>query len=132
MYTDGAARGNPGLGGAGAVIYDEQQAEVAAVSKYLGSKVTNNEAEYQALILGLQHAQQLSTDKLEIFMDSKLIVQQVKGNYQVKSVKLKPLFIQVKQLLRYWPQWSIEHVYRNNNKRADELANLGIDQRVLN
>src|SRR3989344_640440 len=86
IYTDGGARGNPGHAGAGVVIYDDQK-QVAEIKKFLGERQTNNWAEYQALILGLQEAKKrgLGGRETEVRMDSELIVRQMTGEYQVKE-----------------------------------------------
>ncbi len=126
LYTDGASRGNPGDAGAGAVVFDEQGEEIGTCSEYLGT-CTNNVAEYKALIIGLEKAISLSCKKLSIYLDSELIVKQIKGQYKVKNETLKPLFLQVKSLLAKLPSWSVNHVPRAQNARADELANIGID-----
>jgi len=128
LYTDGASRGNPGLAGAGVVLFDDRGQELLGKSKYLG-KCTNNVAEYQALILGLQAAQELGCPRLHVFLDSELIVRQITGKYKVKNATLKPLFAQVQKLLKGFKGYTIGHVPREKNKRADELANQGIDRR---
>jgi len=129
LFTDGASRGNPGEAGAGIVLLDDSNRELAARSLYLG-RCTNNVAEYQALLLGLKTAFELGCRKLSIFMDSQLIVRQIQGRYKVKSADLKPLFDQVKNLLADLDGWSITHVLRAENKRADEMANKGIDEKA--
>ncbi|MCI5222106.1 MAG: reverse transcriptase-like protein [Candidatus Electrothrix sp. AR4] len=129
LFTDGASRGNPGEAGAGSILLDADGEELAARSLYLG-QCTNNVAEYRALILGLQSALELKCGRLEIFLDSQLIVRQIQGQYKVKNATLKPLFEEVKELLARVDNWSIAHVPRKENKRADELANRGIDERV--
>ena len=129
LFTDGASRGNPGQAGAGSTLLDMAGQELAARSQYLG-QCTNNVAEYQALIIGLQSALEQGCGNLEIFLDSQLIVRQVLGQYKVKHPDLKPLFADVKALLDKIPTWSITHVPRAQNKRADELANQGIDQQM--
>ena len=129
LFTDGASRGNPGEAGAGIVLLDDDNQEVVARSRYLG-RSTNNVAEYKALILGLETATQLGCSRLAIFMDSQLIVRQVQGRYKVKNANLKPLFDDVKSLLANINKWSIDHVPRAENKRADELANRGIDEKI--
>ena len=126
LYTDGASRGNPGEAGAGAVILDEKGGEVQALSQYLG-QCTNNVAEYQALILGLSQAVKLKGKTISIFLDSQLIVRQVQGLYKVKNKALQPLFSQVKELLKKFEKFEISHIPRSENKRADQLANQGID-----
>ncbi|MBW2328652.1 MAG: ribonuclease HI family protein [Deltaproteobacteria bacterium] len=129
LFTDGASRGNPGEAGAGIVLLDDDNQELVARSLYLG-KSTNNVAEYKALILGLETATQLGCSRLEVFMDSQLIVRQVQGRYKVKNANLKPLFDKVMGLLANINKWSIDHIPRAQNKRADELANRGIDERT--
>ncbi len=128
MYTDGASRGNPGQAGAGAVILDDEGQELLTVAEYLGT-CTNNVAEYQALILGLTEAVALGGKNISIFLDSQLIVRQVQGIYKVKNQTLQPLFAQVKKLLAQFDSYKIAHIARELNKRADELANRGIDDR---
>jgi ribonuclease HI len=127
LFTDGASRGNPGQAGAGAVLFDTAGQELAARSLYLG-QCTNNVAEYRALLLGLTMALEQGCDQVEIRLDSELIVRQIQGRYQVKHEALKPLFQEVKKLLAQFRSWSVAHVPRAENKRADELANQGIDQ----
>jgi ribonuclease HI/probable phosphoglycerate mutase len=129
LYTDGASRGNPGEAGAGAVLLDSQGNELAARSIYLG-QCTNNAAEYQALIAGLKIALEAGCRDLKIFLDSELIVRQVERRYKVKNEQLKPLFTQVVSLLDRLPSWSITHVPRKKNARADALANQGIDDKI--
>lgn len=126
LFTDGASRGNPGQAGAGAVVLNHEGQEMAVRSLYLGV-CTNNVAEYQALILGLQTAVALGCTHLDIALDSELIVRQLQGRYKVKHQALIPLFQQVKQLLTQLEAWSIRHVPREQNKRADFLANQAID-----
>lgn len=127
LFTDGASRGNPGQAGAGAVLLDTAGQELAARSLYLG-QCTNNVAEYRALLLGLAMALEQGCGQLEIRLDSELIVRQLQGRYQVKHEALKPLFQEVKKLLAQLENWSVAHVPRAENKRADQLANQGIDQ----
>lgn len=127
LFTDGASRGNPGKAGAGAVLFNSSGEELIASSSYLGV-CTNNVAEYQALILGLEQAAQLGCSTINIRLDSELIVRQIQGVYKVKNATLKPLFARVQELLRNFGNWSIAHVPRAENSRADELANRGIDE----
>ncbi len=128
LYTDGASRGNPGQAGAGIALFDNQGRELAARSAYLG-RCTNNIAEYRALVLGLETALELGCTSLAVFMDSQLIVRQVTGRYKVKNAGIKPLFQEVRELLGRFDSWTINHVPRAENKRADELANRGIDEK---
>ena len=128
LFTDGASRGNPGEAGAGSVLLDADGQELAARSAYLG-QCTNNVAEYKALLLGVQSALELGCSRLEIFLDSQLIVRQLQGQYKVKHAALQPLFAEVKGLLSKLQHWTVAHVPREQNKRADELANRGIDEK---
>jgi ribonuclease HI len=99
VYIDGASRGNPGEAGAGVWITDENGAEVGEASRYLGHK-TNNEAEYWALLLGLEEAKRLGGHTVRVFTDSELIARQVKGIYRVKDMKLRALYKTVIQNLK--------------------------------
>ena len=128
LFTDGASRGNPGQAGAGAVLLNERGEELAACSAYLGI-CTNNVAEYRALLLGLAEARRLGCRELVIALDSELIVRQVQGQYKVKHEALVPLHAQVRERLGQFPRWTIAHVPRSENARADQLANQGIDAR---
>ena len=131
IYTDGGARGNPGPAGAGASI-QKDGIEVAHVSKFLG-KQTNNWAEYEALVLALEVAHQVFGSPIEtevsIRMDSELIVKQMRGEYRVKDVELKKQHERVRFLIHEaFPHISFHHVRREQNKRADELANEAMDR----
>jgi ribonuclease HI len=126
LYTDGAARGNPGPAGAGILLLDERGREVAARGISLGI-CTNNVAEYRALILGLREARRHGAGELSVYLDSELIVKQLLGSYQVKDSKLKPLHAEAAALLETFRFYQILHVPRRDNQRADQLANQGID-----
>lgn len=127
LYTDGACRGNPGPSAAGAVLID-REVEMGYISRYLG-RMTNNQAEYHALILGLEMAMEQGYNKLSLRLDSQLIVRQVQGRYKVKNAAIKPLFAQVQALLNRLESYDILHVERALNQRADALANLALDNR---
>ena len=126
LYTDGASRGNPGEAGAGIQIQDSHGHEIFAHGTYLG-QCTNNVAEYQALLMGLTEAGKLGDRHISIFLDSELIVRQVTGRYKVKNANLKPIYNKVMQQLAAFSSYEINHVPRSRNKRADQLANEGID-----
>lgn len=128
LFTDGASRGNPGQAGAGAVLLAADGEELAARAEYLGV-CTNNVAEYRALLLGLDEALARGCQQLAISLDSELIVRQILGKYKVKNETLLPLYAQVQQRLARLGNWSINHVLRAQNSRADQLANQGIDNR---
>ena len=121
LYVDGSCKGNPGEGGAGVVIKDEQGRSVLHLKRYLGS-VTNNIAEYQALIMGLQEAQTLGSEEVEIYLDSELVVNQINGVYRVRDSTLKTLEEEVRRLLRPFARWAIRHIKREENREADRLA----------
>ncbi|MHB0975926.1 MAG: ribonuclease HI family protein [Candidatus Aquicultorales bacterium] len=127
IFSDGASRGNPGPAGAGAVIEDEEGNVLAEVSEYLGER-TNNSAEYLALILALEKAGRFAECKVELRLDSQLLVEQLKGSYKVKSADLRPLYERSKELLSSFACIEIGHVYRRENALADELANKAIDE----
>ncbi len=129
LYTDGAARGNPGPAGAGAVIVSPQGHIVAKIGKFLGEN-TNNYAEYMGLILGLKRAKAMGIKALDVFADSELLVRQLNGEYQVKAENLRPLFEEARQLLAGFPEVTLRHVRREENQAADEMSNRAIDQRL--
>jgi ribonuclease HI len=127
IFSDGGARGNPGPAGIGAVIYNPQGEKIAELSYYLGV-ATNNQAEYQALIMALKKAKELSILKLECYLDSELVVRQLNREYKVKNKDLAPLFLQVHNLSLQFKNISFIHVRRELNKEADKLANLAMDK----
>jgi ribonuclease HI len=127
LMVDGAARGNPGPAGAGAVIVDQNSAVVKEMSRYLG-RTTNNVAEYEALLMGLEALLVLGRKHIKVQSDSQLLVRQLNGQYRVKDEKLELLFQRAKSLLSQFPTCRILHVPRELNRLADRLANRGIDQ----
>src|SRR5215467_11030174 len=128
LRTDGAARGNPGPAGAGILIEDEQGMRLQARHKWLGA-MTNNQAEYHALIEGLKAVAPWKPDRLEIYLDSKLVVEQVKGQYRTKEPSLQKLHAEAMRLLSEF-RYEIKHVVREQNRGADHLANMAIDAHV--
>ena len=126
MNFDGASKGNPGLSGAGAVIYKNGE-EIWSSCKFVGTK-TNNQSEYSALILGLKGAITLGITKLSVLGDSLLVINQVNGIYKVKSESIFNLYKEVLGLKSQFEYVDFNHVYRDYNKRADELSNLALDQ----
>lgn len=127
LYTDGAARGNPGPAGLGVVIEDDQGLRLRGLCRYVGT-ATNNVAEYLALIEGLQAVAEWKPDRVEVFLDSKLVVEQVKGAYRVKNAALAPLYARALKLIAALPEVVMNHVPREKNKGADALANKAIDE----
>ena len=127
IYTDGGARGNPGPAGAGAVVLKDKK-EIATVSEFLGTQ-TNNWAEYEALRLALDAAVPfVRGEEVVVHMDSELIVKQMNGEYKVKDAALKKQHDAVRErILKSYPHISFKHVRRDDNTRADELANQAMD-----
>ena len=129
LFADGAARGNPGPAGAGAVIISPDGHVVAKVGKYLG-ETTSNVAEYTGLILGLKRAKAMGLRELEVLADSELIVKQLSGEYQVKADHLRPLHDEAKALLAGFDKIDLRHIPREENEAADEMSNRAIDLRL--
>ncbi len=129
IYSDGGARGNPGPAGIGAVIYDENKKEIATISRFIG-KATNNQAEYEALIAALEKAKNLKLKDLKVYLDSELIVKQINREYKVKDKDLAKLFIKVYNLIQSFEKINFYHVRREENKRADQLANEAMDNEI--
>lgn len=129
LSTDGGSRGNPGPSGAGAVIQDSSGMIIQEISEDLGT-MTNNQAEYSALIFGLEALEKLDAAGTDILvrMDSELIVQQLKGVYKVKNPGLKPMYDRAVALIDSLGGVSFQHVLRHLNKRADALVNAAIDK----
>ena len=126
VYCDGASRSNPGDASIGISILLDGK-EVHTISKKIGI-ATNNEAEYQALIDGLNYCVDNSIKEIEVFLDSNLVVEQVNKNFKVKAGNLKVLNSKVDDLIQEFNFIEINHVYREENKRADQLANMALDK----
>ncbi len=129
VFSDGAARGNPGPAGAGAVLVDASGKVLARLGRYLGRQ-TNNVAEYQGLLLGLQHARDLGYRAVEVRADSQLLIRQLKGEYAVRHAGLKPLHAEALRLLRAFDEVDLKHVPREENALADEMSNRAIDEEM--
>ncbi|MFL5438080.1 MAG: ribonuclease HI family protein [Myxococcales bacterium] len=129
IFSDGAARGNPGPAGAGAVVLDSKGKVLARVGKFLG-KQTNNVAEYEGVLLGLARAKELGATEIEVRADSLLLIRQLEGEYQVKNAALKLLHARAKALLRQFDHYDLRHVPREENTLADEMSNRAIDERM--
>jgi ribonuclease HI len=129
VMVDGAARGNPGEAGCGALIIDDNGNVVKELSRYLG-RTTNNVAEYEGLLMGLDALIRLGKRRVRVQSDSQLLVRQLNGEYRVKDEKLKTLFQSARALLRQFDGYRILYVPRELNKLADRLANKGIDDAI--
>lgn len=126
VSCDGAARGNPGPAGAGAVIATPEGRIVDEIARGLG-RTTNNVAEYTAVILGLERARELGATDVTLRSDSLLLVNQLTGRFKVRTAHLRPLHARATELARAFPRIRIRHVPRAQNAEADRLANLGAD-----
>jgi ribonuclease HI len=136
IRTDGAARGNPGPASLGAALFDLSRPDArddravpdASISDYLGIQ-TNNVAEYTAVVRAVALALELGARRLELLLDSKLIVEQITGRWRVKDAKLRVLWAETLRLLRQLPEgWTAAHVPRAQNSLADAMCNEAIDR----
>ena len=126
IHIDGAARGNPGESGIGILIEDESGSS-REIKKYLGTR-TNNQAEYTALITALESAGNYKSREIRIYTDSLLLANQMNGLWKVKHPDIKELYKKAKSLIEAYSRVTISHVPREENKEADRLANLAIDE----
>ena len=126
VNVDGGSRGNPGPAAVAAVASEPGGEVLAERSERIGA-ATNNVAEYRAVLLGIELARELKADEIELVGDSQLIVRQVEGEYKVKQEHLRPLRDEVMRALDGFGSWSIRHVKRGENERADELLNEALD-----
>lgn len=129
IYTDGGARGNPGPAGLGVVIQDGQGKVLRKFGRYLGDNVTNNQAEYEAIIAALEESKKMGGTHLEFCMDSELAMRQLNHIYKVKNHGIQPLFLKVKSLASQFKHVVFKHVPREQNQEADKLVNEAIDNR---
>ncbi len=127
VHVDGGARGNPGPAAAACVISTPEGEILGEHAELLGD-VTNNVAEYRALLLGLRWARKLGVTDVEVVGDSELIANQVKGLYKVKHEAMKPLHAEATAALKQFERWSIRTVPRAQNAHADALVNAALDQ----
>ena len=125
LYTDGAARGNPGPAGIGIVIKDGRK-KIKEIYEYIG-EATNNIAEYSAVIKALEEAASLKAGAITLSLDSELVVKQLNGEYKVKDANMKELFSRAMEILKCFSSFEVRHISRENNKDADKLANKAIN-----
>jgi ribonuclease HI len=128
IHIDGGARGNPGPAAAAIVIADDDTGAILREQAFHLGKTTNNVAEYQGLLRALNAALELKAKSVRIHSDSELMVRQITGQYRVKSPDLIPLYEQAQAHLLKLDNWQIRHVYREDNRRADELVNQALDR----
>ena len=129
IYTDGGARNNPGPAGIGAVLMDENKNIVAEISEYIGLG-TNNQAEYKALLAAIRKARELKAEEVEFYLDSELVVKQMKREYRVKDKELAQIFLKIYNISLGFKKISFTHVPRELNKEADKLVNEAIDKGI--
>ncbi len=123
-FIDGAAKGNPGPAGAGVLLLDaNDDQEILRLSVPLGER-TNNFAEYSALIVALEKAVELGTNKIDIYSDSQLLVKQMRGEYKVKNHAIAKFVVRAYELLAKFDTYNFIHIPREHNKIADHLASL--------
>ena len=125
LYFDGCSKGNPGLAGAGGVIY-KNDVEILTYANFLGDNKTNNEAEYSALLMGIEEAIKLGIKSLYVYGDSQLVINQILGKYTINSKKLKEYYNFINNKISFFDKIVFTHVLRDKNKRADELSNLAL------
>lgn len=134
IYTDGASRGNPGPGGAGIVFCNEKGEVVKTYYQYLGDEVTNNEAEYQAVIIALKKfiavfgKKLAANSQIDLRSDSELLVKQLKGEYKVSNPRMQEFFIQIWNLRVDFGKITFKAIPREKNKEADKMANMALDE----
>ncbi len=130
IYTDGGARGNPGPAASGAVLKELKQGKegetLTTASKYLG-KDTNNQAEYTAIIIGLEQAKKLGASQVEVYLDSELAAKQLNGQYRVKNPDIAKRFLEVRNLMHAFERVTFTHVRREKNTEADAIVNQVLD-----
>ncbi|MBN1325485.1 ribonuclease HI family protein [Candidatus Falkowbacteria bacterium] len=127
IFTDGGARGNPGPAAIGVVIKDESDKILKEHAEYIGT-ATNNQAEYKALLQGLELAKKFKPSEINCYLDSELVVKQMKQEYRVKDKDLQPLFIKVWNLSLSYKKVNFHHISREFNHEADALLNQKLDK----
>lgn len=136
IYTDGGSRGNPGKAGIGVVFYNEREQIIKKYGEYLGDNLTNNEAEYSAVIFALKKFKALfgralaDNSDVEIRADSEFLVKQINGEYKILDEKIQKLFIEVWNLKLDFKSVKFKHIAREKNREADRLVNEAIDQQT--
>lgn len=129
LYADGGSRGNPGPSASGYVLYDMDDNVVVKTGIYIGI-TTNNQAEYLALKYGLEEAIKLQAEQVQVYLDSLLVINQMKGIYKVKNRDLWPIYESIKQLTKHFKHITFTHVPREMNKAADAMVNEALDQEI--
>lgn len=128
INADGAARGNPGPAAIGVTVKDDKGSLIASISRRIG-KATNNQAEYRAVIAGLEEAVRLGARRVKVYSDSELVVKQINGKYRVKNAALRHLYEKAVQLIGSLEGFTIHHTPRAGSAEVDSLANQALDSR---
>ena len=129
IFSDGGAKNNPGPAGIGVAIYDRNKILLQKLKKYIGV-ATNNQAEYQGVILALETAiKKYKSGEVVFYLDSQLVVEQLNGRYKVKNENIAPLFLKVNKLIEKIPKIQFIHIPRSKNKLADRLVNEAIKRK---
>jgi ribonuclease HI len=128
IYIDGASLGNPGQSGAGIVTFDEQGRELWRESTPLGT-MTNNMAEYEALVRALRRAREMATGTVFVYTDSLLVANQILGKYKVKNDRLRAYALEAHGVVKSFDRFEIRHIPREENKLADKLAKSAAAQK---
>ncbi len=138
IYTDGGSRGNPGSAGIGVVFTNQKGQTIKEYAEYLGDKLTNNEAEYNAVIFALKKFKSLfgkevaKRSEVEVRSDSELLVKQLNGEYKIVNENIQPLFLQIWNLKIDFLKVKFKQIPREKNKDADRLANEAMDSKAKN
>lgn len=127
IYIDGASLGNPGRSGAGIVTYDEQGNELWRESAHLGT-MTNNMAEYEALVRALRRAREMAITSVFVYTDSQLVANQILGSYRVKNERLRQYLQEAQSMIEDFNSFQIRHIPREKNGLADKLAKKAAEQ----
>lgn len=129
IHTDGGARGNPGPAAIGCVIHDSDEQKDHTIKRYIGH-TTNNQAEYRALVAALEKARDLEATHVACYLDSELVVKQMKREYKVRDKDLAPLFLKAWNISQGFQLITFTHIPRALNKKADALVNQALDEHV--
>jgi len=127
IYTDGGARGNPGPAGIGAVLYNGKKEKIFEISECIG-EATNNQAEYKAVVAAIKKAKDYKPEEIIFYLDSELVVKQLKREYKLKNLELQPLFIKIYNETLAYKKVDFIHIPREQNKEADKLVNKALDE----
>lgn len=130
LHADGGARGNPGPAGIGVVLVDADGEVIGEIAEGIG-ETTNNVAEYKAVIAGLELALEKGVTEVDVYLDSELVVSQLRGDWKIKNDRLRVLAVRARSLLNRFERSSLHHVPRAMNADADKLANQGMDAAML-